>query len=75
MPNGLHGLGRFEAAAWASYMGPDEWSPIDPESAVHDDAEGLSMDVVPESEPLGDRVLQALADDFRAEELQACSVD
>lgn len=51
---GLRGLGYLDRAAGASYMERDDLPLKDPESAVHDEAEELDMDVVPESDPLID---------------------
>jgi len=72
---GLHGLGHLESAAAASYMESDELPSSDPDSAIHDDAEDLAMDVVPESDPEDDETLRGLVADMHAEALQASSVD
>jgi len=72
---GLRGLGYLDRAAGASYMERDDLPLKDPESAVHDEVEELGIDVVPESDPLSDRVLQALVEDLRAEALQVSGID
>lgn len=72
---GLSGLGHLECAAGASYLEPDELPLLDPESDVHDDDEGLAMDIVPESDPEDDETLLALAQDFRDGEKQAAGID
>lgn len=58
---------------------PDEPGDGEEERELRADGKGedgdLAIDIVPESDPLSDRVLWALADDFHAEELQASSVD